>query len=135
LARQLLPVCTIFFLCFFVSIHYEIDVYSLVSCEFIVLCCLIIVMVDNAEDDLGETKQNFVKNPEMSNHLRLKSNQTLMELLSMLKLLNMSTLVSSHFMPTKLTQLGFFQTTLNVKIEKTCLSGHIVKQIRRDLQL
>jgi len=29
----------------------------------------------------------------------------------------------------------FFQTTLNGKIEKTCLSGHVVKQIRRDLQL
>jgi len=30
---------------------------------------------------------------------------------------------------------GFFQTTLSGKIEKNCLSGHVIKQIRRDLQL
>nr|ABN08166.1 hypothetical protein MtrDRAFT_AC155882g12v2 [Medicago truncatula] len=67
--------------------------------------------------------------PEMSNRLRFKRNQTLMELQNML------TPVSSHFKPTKLTRLGFFQTTLSRKIEKNCLSGHVVKQIRRDLQL
>jgi len=53
----------------------------------------------------------------------------------MLKLLNMLTPVSSHFMPTKLTRLGIFLTTLNGKIENTCLIGHVVKQIRQDLQL
>jgi len=53
----------------------------------------------------------------------------------MLKLLNMFTSVSSHFMPTKLTRLGFFQMMLSGKIETNCLSGHVVKQIRRDLQL
>ena len=42
-------------------IHYGIDVYTLVSCKFIVLSCLILVMVDKAEDDPGETKPNFVK--------------------------------------------------------------------------
>ena len=29
----------------------------------------------------------------------------------------------------------FFRTTLSGKIEKNCLSGYVVKQIRRDLQL
>ena len=82
-------------------------------------------------------RQNVIlsKFPEMSNRLRLKSNQTLMELPSMLKLLNMLAPVSSHFKPTKWTRLGFFLTTLSFKIEKNCLGGYVVKQIRRDLQL
>jgi len=84
---------------------------------------------------LERQNQILSKYPEMSNRLRLKPNQTLMKLPSMLKLLNMLTSVSSYFMPTKLARLGFFPTTLNGKIEKTCLIGHIVKQIRWDLQL
>jgi len=54
-------VLVFFFLVFFVLIHNDIDVYALVSCEFIFSCCLIIVMVENAEDEPGETKPNFVE--------------------------------------------------------------------------
>lgn len=47
--------------------------------------------------------------PEMSNCLRLKRNQTLMELQNML------TPVSSHFKPTKLTRLSFFSDDVKSK--------------------
>jgi len=62
-------------------------------------------------------RQNQIlsKFPEMSNRLRLKPNQTLMELPSVLKLLNMLTPVSSHFKPTKLTRLGFFSNDVKSK--------------------
>jgi len=49
---------TAFFFWFF-FIHYAIDVYALVSCLFIVICCLFIVMVKNANDDPRETKLFF----------------------------------------------------------------------------
>jgi len=100
-------------------------------------CCLIIVMVENTKDDLGETKPNFVEKSGDVKPPKVEAKPTLLELPSMLKLLNMSTPVSSHFMRTKLTQLGFFflPTTLNGKIGMTCLIGYVVKKIRRDLQL
>jgi len=68
-------------------------------------------------------RQNQIlsKNPEISNRLRLKSNQTLMELLSMLKLLNMLTPVSSHFKPMKLTRLGFFSDDVKWKDKEDLL--------------
>jgi len=93
---------------FFVLIHYAIDVYVLVSCLFIVMCCLFIVVVENANDNLGETKQFLSRISEMSNRLRLKPNQILMELPFMLELHYMLT-VSSHLIPTKLTHFIFFQ--------------------------
>ena len=64
-----------------------------------------------------QERQNQIlsKNLEMSNRLRLKKNQTLMELPPMLKLLNMLTLVSSHFMPMKLTRLGFLSDDIKWK--------------------
>jgi len=52
---------TAYFLVFFL-IHYAIDVYALVSCLFIVMCCLFLVMIENANDDPEETKPIFVKN-------------------------------------------------------------------------
>jgi len=95
---------TAYFLDFvFVLIHYAIDVYAFVSCLFTVMCCLFIVMVENADDDPGETKPIFVQIPEMSNCLRLIPNQILVELPSMLKLHYMMTPMLSHLMPTKLT--------------------------------
>ncbi|AES99356.1 hypothetical protein MTR_5g079780 [Medicago truncatula] len=53
-----------------------------------------------------ERQNNILsKFPEMSNHLRLKLNQTLMELPSMLKLQSMlAAPVSSHFKPTRSTR-------------------------------
>jgi hypothetical protein len=135
---MLLPIFFGFFLCVFFLlflIHYAVDVYALVSCLFIVMCCLFLVMVENTDDDPDETKPIFVKNSEISNHLRLKTNQILMELPFMLKLHYMLTLVSSHLMPTKLTQLILFSKKLNGKIGMICLIGYVVKQIGRDLQL
>ena len=73
--------------------------------------------------------------PEMSHRLRLKPNQILMDLMSMLKLYYMLTLLSSHLMPMKLTRLNFFQAKLNGKIRMTCLIGYIVKQIWQDIGL
>jgi len=55
---QLLPI----FLVFLVSINYEIYVIALVIYLFIVMCCLFIVMVENANDDSVETKPIFVNN-------------------------------------------------------------------------
>jgi len=46
----------------FFLIHYAIDVYALVSCLFIVMCCLFILIVENTDDDSGETKSIFVEN-------------------------------------------------------------------------
>lgn len=92
-------------------------------------------MINNVEDDPGETNQILSKNPEMSNLIRLKRNQILMELSSMLKLHYMLTLVSSHFIQTKSTRRSFSPTTLNGKIWMTCLIRYVVKHIRRDLQL
>jgi len=73
--------------------------------------------------------QFLSKIPEMSNRLRLKANQILIKLPSMLKLNYMLTPVSSHLMPTKLTQLIFFPMKLNGKIGMTCLIRYVVKQI------
>jgi len=57
---------------------------------------------------IWERQNQFLsKIPEMSNRLRLKSNQILMEFPSMLKLHYMLTPVSFHLMPTKLTRLIF----------------------------
>jgi len=72
-------------------------------------------MVENRKIFRERQNQILSKFPEMSNRLRLKLNQTLMELPSMLKLLNMLTPVSSHFMPTKLTRLGFFSDDVEWK--------------------
>ncbi|AES75910.1 hypothetical protein MTR_6g061800 [Medicago truncatula] len=47
--------------------------------------------------------------------------------------------VDSGVLPHQATEVDtarfFFQTTLSRKIEKNCLSGHVIKQKRRDLQL
>ncbi|KEH18469.1 hypothetical protein MTR_8g020433 [Medicago truncatula] len=74
-------------------------------------------MLENAEDVPGETKPNFVEISGDVKPRRLKQNQTLMELPSMLKLLNMLTPVSSHFKPTKLTQLGVELTKCRKKLK------------------
>jgi len=41
-------------------VHYAIDVYALVCCLFVVMCYLFIVIVENTDDDSGETKPIFV---------------------------------------------------------------------------
>jgi len=64
-----------------------------------------------------ERQNQFLsKISEMSNLLRLKPNQILMELSPMLKLHYMLTSVSSHLLSTKLTQLIFSPKMLNGKI-------------------
>jgi hypothetical protein len=55
-----LCVCVCVCVCVCFLIHYTIDVYAFISCWFIVTCCLFIFMVENADDDLGETKPIFV---------------------------------------------------------------------------
>ena len=53
---------TAYFLFFIGWINYENDVIAIVSCLFIVMCFLFIVMIENADDDLVETKPIFVDN-------------------------------------------------------------------------
>ena len=101
------------------------------------MCCLFIVMVENADGDPVERQNLFLSIiSEMSHRQRLKLNQILMELPSMLKFHYMLTSVSSHLIPTKLRRLNFFLLKkLNGKIGMTCLIGYIVKQIKWDLKL
>jgi len=92
-------------------------------------------MVENAEDVPGETKPNFV---EISRDVKPPKVEAKPNIDGASVHVEASKYVGpgvSHFKPTKLTQLGFFRTTLSGKIEKNCSSGYVVKQIRRDLQL
>jgi len=65
-------------------------------------------MVENADDDPGETKPNFVKNSGDIKPPKVEAKPNIDKLPSMLKLHYMLTPVSSHLMPTKLTQLCVF---------------------------
>jgi len=89
----------------------------------------------NAEDDPGETKPNFleksgdVKPPKIEVKPNIDGASVHVEA---------SKYVDFGVLPLHANEVDtarFFPTTLNGKIEKTCLIGHIVKQIRRDLQL
>jgi len=93
----------VFFLPFFL-IHYAIDVDALVSCLFIVMCCLFIVIVENADDDPDETKPIFVENSGDVKPLKVEAKRYML------------TQMSSHLIPTK----------LNRKIWMICLIGYIV---------
>jgi len=92
-------------------------------------------MVENAEDVPGETKPNFVeifgdvKPPKVVAKPNIDGTSVHVEA---------SKNVDSGVLPLHAHEVDtarFFQTTLSGKIEKNCLSGHVVKQIRRDLQL
>ena len=75
--------------------------------------------------------QFLSKIPEMSNRLRLKANQILIKLPSMLKLNYMLTPVSSHLMS---MMTHFFPKKSSEKILMIFLIGYVVKQIGRELQ-
>ena len=93
-------------------------------------------MVENAKDVSGETKPNFVEISGDVKPPKVEAKPNIDGASIQVEASKYVDSVSSHFMPTKLTRLGFFfQTTLSGKIEKNCLSGHVVKQIRRYLQL
>jgi len=92
-------------------------------------------MVENAEDVPGETKPNFVeifgdvKPPKVEAKPNIDGASVHVEA---------SKYVDSGVLPLNAHEVDtarFFQTTLSGKIEKNCLSGHVVKQIRQDLQL
>jgi len=92
-------------------------------------------MVDNAEDDPGETKQNIV---EKSGDVKPPKVEAKPNIDGASVHVEASKYVDSGVLPLKAHEVDtarFFQTTLNGKIEKNFLSGHVVKQIRRDLQL
>ncbi|KEH40225.1 hypothetical protein MTR_1g024995 [Medicago truncatula] len=88
------------------------------------------VMVENAEDVLGETKPNFV---EFSGDVKPPKVE------AKPNINGASIYVDSGVLPLQAHEFDtarfFFQTTLSRKIENNCLSGHVVKQIRRNLQL
>jgi len=106
----------------FVLIHYGIDVYALVS-------CLIIVMVGNAEDDSGETKPNFVekfgdvKPPKVEAKPNIDGASVHVEA---------SKYVDSGVLPLHVNEVD---TARFLSDYMNCLIGHVVKQLRRDLQL
>ena len=92
-------------------------------------------MTENAEDVSGETKRNFV---QISGDVKPPKVEVKPNIDGASVHVEASKYVDSSVLPLhahKLTRLGFFQTMLSGKIEKNCLSGHVVKQIRRDLQL
>lgn len=68
-------------------------------------------MVENADDDLVETKPILSTIPESLHRLRLKTNQILMELPFVLKF-HLLTPVSPHLMSMKLTRIKYFQAKL-----------------------
>jgi len=92
-------------------------------------------MVENAEDVSGETKPNFVKifgdvkPPKVVAKPNIDGASVHFEASNYLD----SGVLPLHAHEVDMTR--FFQTTLSGKIEKNCLSGHVVKQIRRDLKL
>jgi len=93
-------------------------------------------MVDNAEDDSGETKPNFV---EKSGDVKPPKVEAKPNIDGASVHVEASKYVDSGVLPLQAHEVDttkfFFQTTLNGKIEKTCLGGYVVKQIRWDLQL
>ncbi|KEH29686.1 hypothetical protein MTR_4g048360 [Medicago truncatula] len=93
-------------------------------------------MVENAEDIPGETKPNFV---EIFGDVKPSKVKAKPNIDGTSVHVEASKYVHSGVLPLHAhkvdTAMFYFQTTLSGKIEKNCLSGHAVKQIRRDLQL
>ena len=92
-------------------------------------------MVENAKDVSRETKPNFVeisgdaKRPKVEAKPNINGASVHVEASKYVD----SGVLALH--AHEVDTAGFFQTTLSGKIEKNCLSGHVIKQIRRDLQL
>ncbi|KEH33960.1 hypothetical protein MTR_3g455770 [Medicago truncatula] len=94
------------------------------------------IMVENAEDVPGETKPSFVKifgdvkPPKVEAKLIIDGASVHVEASKYV--------CGSGVLPLQAHEVDtarFFQTTLSRKIEMKCLSGRVIKQIRRDLQL
>jgi hypothetical protein len=123
---------TAYFFCFFLF-HYAIDVYALVSCLFIVMYCLFIVMVENADDDPGETKQILVENSGDVKPTKVEAKPNIDRASDHVKA---SLYVDSGIVPLDANEVDtthFFPKYLNGKIRMICLIGYIVKQIGWDL--
>ncbi|RHN56967.1 hypothetical protein MtrunA17_Chr5g0435191 [Medicago truncatula] len=94
-------------------------------------------MVENAEDVLGETKQYFV---EISGDVKPPKVEAKSNIDGASVHVEASKYVGgSGVLPLQAHEVDtarfFFQTMLSRKIEMNCLSGRVIKQIRRDLQL
>jgi len=120
---------------YFFLINYAIDVFDSVNCLFIIMCCLFIVMVENADDDPIETKSIFVDNfgdvkpPNVEVKPNIDGASIHVEA---------SLYVDSGVFPLDANEVDtaqFFLKKLNGKIGLICLIGYDVKQIRWDLQL
>jgi len=87
-------------------------------------------MVENAEDVPGETKPNFV---EITEDVKPPKVEVKPNIDGVSVHVEASKYVDFRVLPLhahEVDTLSFFQTTLSGKIEKNCLSGHVVKQIR-----
>jgi len=92
-------------------------------------------MVENAEDDPGETKPNFVKKSGDVKPPKVEAKPNTDEASVHVEA---SKYVDSGVLPLHANEVDtnrFFSRTLNRKIGMTCLIRYVVKQIRRDLQL
>jgi len=91
-------------------------------------------MVENADDDLGETKPNFVKK---SGDVKPPKVEAEPNIDGAFVHVEASLCVDSGVLPlhaNKVDTAKFFPATLNGKIGMTCLIGYVVKQISRDLK-
>jgi hypothetical protein len=92
-------------------------------------------MTENAEDVSGETKRNFV---QISGDVKPPKVEVKPNIDGASVHVEASKYVSPGVVPLQAHEVDtarFFLTTLSFKIEKNCLGGYVVKQIRRDLQL
>jgi len=92
-------------------------------------------MVENTEDDPGETKPNFVEKSGDVKPLKVEAKPNIDGASVHVEA---SLHVDSGVLPlhaNKVDTAKFFSTRLSGKIGMTCLIGYVVKQIRRDLQL
>jgi len=92
-------------------------------------------MVENVDDDPGETKPNIVEN---SRDVKLPKVEGKPNIDGASVHVEASLYVDSGVVPLDANEVDtakFFPKKFNGKIGMTCLIGHVIKPIRRNLQL